>query len=157
MYNFEDYLLQEELNEILNGESLNEAIQIPAKFQDVARNIADKFSKQKSDAVAKIKEKYHGKTLKEIFKETHKTISDSVVGEFAKDVTPVITNKLKPIAKKVGEWSTIGLILLFIVDWLVPFGIGDKWYNVFEWKLGIAILVSLVIYILARVTKKKDK
>ena len=152
---YDEFIIQETLSEYL---PLNEKTQMPAKVQNFASSVALKFTEEKNDLASKIKEKYDGKSFKEILQITHKEVKDSAVGEFASEVGKGSWEKMKPtlkwLSKKVGEYSLIGLVIVSILDYVIPSWIMENWFNVIEWKLGIAIFVSLIIYIL---TKKKSK
>jgi len=151
--NYDDFIIQETLSEYL---PLNESMQISAKLQDAAKNVANQIN---DNAVQKIKGEFAGKSLKQIIQQIHKVIKDSGAGEFAKNAVGGATSSAaKFVAKKVGEYSTIGLIITIVANKLIEtatFGLVSGLLTGIAWKLGIAIMISLVVYIIAKKLKTK--
>lgn len=126
---YESFLLEKTIDEYF---SLNEN-QAPQEVQNAANDIANEVEKH-PEIINDIQSKYSGKSVKEIAKYVYQVIKDP---------------------KKVGEYSIIGFIIIKLVDRVIPFGLGDSWFNKMSWTFGIAIIVSLVIYIVARRLQKK--
>jgi len=148
---YDDYLVYSAINEF------NTQTAIPDSVKNAASNVADKISDKSGDLVTKIKEEYKDKSFTQTIQHTYKIIKNSGVGEFAGDVGAGVADKLKSsvhyLSKKVGEYSVIGLLGVSILDFLAPFGMLDSFFGKIELKLGIAIIMSLIIYILSRKRK----
>ena len=156
MKNYNDFIIDSTINDFI-FENMNENVSITSDVKKAANGIADKISEKSEDLIDKVKAEYKDKSFQEIVRTTHKIIKNSAVGEFAGDVGAGILDKLrmvaKFIAKKTGEYSVIGLVIVAVLDYIAPFGMLDSFFGKVELRLGIAILLSLIIYVLMR--KKK--
>lgn len=149
---YDEFLIYSKINEY------NTEGQIPDSVKNVANNIADKISQKNSEIVNNIKTQYNDKSFKQITIEIFNLIKNSGVGEFAGEVGVGLVEKLKNVirflAKKVGEYSVIGMLLVSILDYIIPFGMLDNFFNKLQLNIGITIVISLIVYILARKKKK---
>lgn len=147
--NYDDFLIYSAINEF------NTENNIPDSVKNAAKSVADKISNSK--IINDVQAQYKDKSFGQIIKEVYKTIKNSGVGEFAGEIGSGLTEKMKRVirflAAKTGEYSVIGLLGVSILDYITPFGLLDSFFGKIELRLGIAIIISLVIYILAR--KKK--
>lgn len=157
---YEEFLILETLQEYL---PTNEGLAIPKQVNKLANNFVDTVAPQ--NIADKVREEYGGKSFSEIIKVVRGQVSNaytsfkgSGVGEFSGEVGKGVFNIIRPMAKwlskKTAEYGTVALLAASLIDYILPFGVMDSWFTSIEWKLGIAILISLVIFLITRKKKK---
>ncbi len=151
---YDDFLILEAVQEY----SINESISIPININKTAKKVSEEI---KTDTASKVNDEYKNMSFKEILKDIYNKFKNSGVPEFAgeigktvgKSAADILKEVANFISKKLGEYSTIALLVVAITDYLIgkiSFGLVSGWFTTIEWSLGISIFVSLVIYVITR-------
>jgi len=151
---YDDFLILEAVQEY----STNENITIPTNINNTAKQASEEIN---SDITSKVNDEYKNMSFKKVLKDVYGKIKNSGVPEFAgemgktvgKGVADILKEVANFIAKKLGEYSTIALLVISITDYLLgkmSFGLISGWFTTIEWSLAISIFVSLVIYVITR-------